>query len=54
MANVIVILILLLVIGAAVAFIIKEKKRGTACIGCSAAGQCTRRNCGGCSRPKER
>ena len=49
MADLIVIIILLLMIGSALAFIIREKKRGAACIGCSSAGQCTRKNCGGCS-----
>ncbi len=47
MANLIVILILVLVIGAAVAFIIREKKRGVKCIGCPNAGSCSG-NCGGC------
>ena len=45
MANVIVGGILLAVVIAAVRYIYKEKKRGTRCIGCSAAGSCS----GSCS-----
>lgn len=47
MENLIVIAVILLLVGAAVVYIIKEKKRGTKCIGCPAAGQCARRNGGG-------
>jgi len=49
MADVIVIAIVLILFGAAVAYIIREKKRGVACIGCPQAGQCARRCQGGCS-----
>ncbi len=40
MENVIIIGILLVVVGAAVLYIRKEKKKGTRCIGCPAAGCC--------------
>jgi len=40
MENVIVAGVLLLIVGAAVAYIIKEKKKGTVCIGCPHAGTC--------------
>ncbi len=40
MENVIIIGILLVVVGAAVLYIWKEKKKGTRCIGCPAAGCC--------------
>ena len=40
MADIIVVAVLLIVIGAAVAYIIKEKKKGTVCIGCPNAGGC--------------
>ena len=40
MANVIVIIILLVVVGAAVHSLIKAKKRGVRCIGCSDSGSC--------------
>ncbi len=54
MINVIVIIIIAAILGAAVRYIVKEKKRGAKCIGCSAAGSCTYANqseeaCG-CSR----
>ena len=53
MGDFVVIVILLLVIGAAVAYIIKAKKSGVKCIGCPAAGTCAHKNngtsgCGGC------
>ena len=44
MINAIVILILAIIVGAAVAYIIKEKKRGVKCIGCPYAGQCANRS----------
>ncbi len=40
MGNAIVFVILAIIIGAAVAYIIKAKKRGVRCIGCSAGGSC--------------
>lgn len=46
MANVIVAGILLIIIGTAIIYIVKEKKRGTKCIGCPAAGKCSGRNGG--------
>ncbi len=33
--------ILVIIIGAAIAYMIKEKKKGTRCIGCPSAGQCS-------------
>ena len=44
MINAIVILILAIIVGAAVAYIIKEKKRGVKWIGCPYAGQCANRS----------
>ena len=51
MVDVIIIAILVILIGAAVFYIVKEKKKGTKCIGCPAAGQCSQRKNGssGCS-----
>lgn len=46
MENVIVIGILLVLVGAAVLYICKEKKKGTRCIGCPAAGCCSSNGCG--------
>lgn len=40
MANVLLIIALLVIIGAAVAYIIKAKKSGVKCIGCPAGGSC--------------
>ena len=40
MEDFIIIAVLLLVIGAAVIYIIRAKKRGVKCIGCPAAGNC--------------
>lgn len=50
MANFLIVLILLIIVGAAIAYIVKEKKRGVKCIGCPAAGSCSH-NCqgSGCS-----
>ena len=40
MASVIVAVVMLIIIGAAIAYIVKEKKKGTVCIGCPHAGTC--------------
>lgn len=40
MGNFIVVAILVLVVGAAITYIVKEKKKGTVCIGCPHAGTC--------------
>lgn len=53
MENFIIGLIIVLAVGAAVTYIIKEKKKGVKCIGCPMAGTCASRNKGslegGCS-----
>ena len=46
MADVIIIALLLIVVRAAIVYIVKEKKRGVKCIGCPSAGTCHKRNCG--------
>ena len=46
MADMIILVILLVVVGAAITYIVKEKKRGVKCIGCPSAGTCHKRNCG--------
>lgn len=46
MGNLIVIGILLVLVGAAVRYIWKERKKGTRCIGCPAAGHCAGSRCG--------
>lgn len=40
MTDIIVVAILVLVVGSAVGYIIRAKKRGVKCIGCSAGGGC--------------
>ena len=58
MENVIIIAVLLLVLGGAVAYIVRAKKHGVKCIGCPAGGNCTGKcseqtDCGcGCSEGK--
>lgn len=49
MADLIVILIVALCVAAAIIYIVKEKKKGTVCIGCPHAGTCARKKNGGCS-----
>lgn len=45
MGNLIVVGILLVLVGAAVIYIWKEKKKGTRCIGCPSAGCCSGKGC---------
>ena len=45
-ADIIVIAIIALIIGGAVAYIIKEKKRGKGCIGCPNSSTCHSEKCG--------
>lgn len=46
MENVIVFGILLVIVGAAVLYIRKEKKKGSRCIGCPSSGYCSGKGCG--------
>lgn len=46
MVNIVLILILGMILGWAVGYIIKEKKKGVKCIGCPDSKTC-RGNCGG-------
>ncbi|MBQ7797335.1 MAG: FeoB-associated Cys-rich membrane protein [Lachnospiraceae bacterium] len=48
MTDFIVIAILLLIVGAAIFYIRKEKERGATCIGCPHAGECAKKRQGGC------
>lgn len=48
MENIILILTVLVIVGLAAWYIIKEKKRGARCIGCPSAGKCSKGSCGGC------
>lgn len=52
MVDFILVVVLLVIIGAAVIYIRKAKKKGVKCIGCPVAGECAHKNktsgCGGC------
>ncbi len=41
MINIIAILVVLVILGGAIAYIVKSKKKGVKCIGCPAAGSCS-------------
>lgn len=47
MADFILITVLVLIVGSAVRYIRKEKKRGAVCIGCPQAGTCAKKHCSG-------
>ena len=49
MADFITLAVIVLIVGAAIAYIRKEKKKGTVCIGCPSAGTCAHAKNGGCS-----
>jgi len=49
MRNFIIVAVLLVVVGGSVRYIIREKKKGVRCIGCSMAGTCAAKAAGyGC------
>ena len=48
MDTIIIIAILVVIIGAAAFYVYKEKKKGTACIGCPYAQHCAKAQKGGC------
>ena len=45
MENYIIIAVLVVVLGAAIGYVIKAKKRGEKCIGCPHAKNCNSKNC---------
>ena len=53
MENAIIVVVLVAILGGAVAYIVRAKKRGVKCIGCSAGGSCGTKkggtSCSGCS-----
>lgn len=56
--EMIAIAVILLIIGGAVAYIIKAKKSGRKCIGCPHSGKCNKDNgccgaCGGCEESSQ-
>jgi hypothetical protein len=52
MKNALIIIFLLLIVGGVVLYILKEKKKGTKCIGCPYAEECSKKAC--CKSEKER
>lgn len=52
MADVILLLVLAVIVGAAILYIRKEKKKGVTCIGCPYAATCGKN--GGCSDTKDK
>ena len=53
MENAILIIVLIAILGGAIAYIVRAKKNGVKCIGCSAGGSCGAKkegsSCSGCS-----
>ena len=47
--DIIVSVILVLIIGGAIAYIVRSKKRGETCVGCPYAKECAKRKGGCCS-----
>ena len=47
--DIILILIILGILSAIVFYLIREKKRGAACVGCPYAKECAKKRQGGCS-----
>ena len=48
MIDIILVFLIIAVLAAAIAYIVKEKKKGTVCIGCPLAGECSKKKNGGC------
>ena len=48
MADFIIVGVLVIIIGAAVAYIVKAKKSGVRCVGCPSGGQCSGKGGGHC------
>lgn len=52
MVDIIVGGIIFLLVGGAIFYVVKEKKKGVRCIGCPSAGKCSG-HCSGCLNSKE-
>ncbi|MEE0772352.1 MAG: FeoB-associated Cys-rich membrane protein [Anaerovoracaceae bacterium] len=52
-ANIIVGAIILISVGAALSYIVRQKKKGVKCIGCPDSGGCAHCSCSGCSSEKK-
>ena len=49
LVNVIIILIIAVLVLSAILYMINQKKKGVACIGCPHAGTCAKKSQGGCN-----
>ncbi|MBQ8592651.1 MAG: FeoB-associated Cys-rich membrane protein [Lachnospiraceae bacterium] len=49
MTDLIIVAILLIIIGAAIVYIVKAKKSGAKCIGCPSGGECSGKKGGVCN-----
>ena len=47
--DIILVLVIAAIVAAAVAYIVKAKKKGVKCIGCPAAADCAKKCCSGCA-----
>lgn len=47
MGNIVVIGIIVILLAIAIVFLIKEKKKGTKCIGCPSSEYCNKKSCKG-------
>ena len=50
MTNFIAIAALLIILGVAIAYIVREKKKGHTCVGCPYAAECAKARQGGCGQ----
>ena len=49
MENILIIAVVLAIVGLAVGYVIRAKKKGAKCIGCPSGGTCGKSGCSGCS-----
>ena len=52
MKNLIVVIILAIILGLAITYIVKSKKKGVKCIGCPSGGNCSAQKSGCCNCSK--
>ena len=52
MIDFIIIGIIVLVVGGAIAYIVRAKKKGQKCIGCPDSKSCSKNGCAACSKEK--
>ena len=49
MENILIIAVVLAIVGLAVGYVIRAKKRGAKCIGCPSGASCGKSGCSGCN-----